>query len=266
MIATVSAGNGLERRPARVPADAARHGADHGLPRGPVRPLPVRRPGQRPGLRRRRPGDRRRDRPSALEWHSLDHVPLTDSYIPVPTDPSNAVGLLPHQRGQPGHGRQPADRRPWRLDRLQGRPPDRRHHLAARRQGVATSSSAPASSSTVSTTRCRRPARPTPDPDLRQRQRRRAGDRQTVAGHRRQGRHGRAHRDPGRLGRAPGRGDRQLAGQLAAPRPTAISSSAGAVSAASPSSTLPGTCCGTVRCRPATTATGATDPPGSGSR
>ena len=152
----VDAGNGLDGRPARVPPDAAGHGADHDLPPGPVRPLLGRRPGDGTVFDGVVQEVDVATGKVLFEWHSLDHVPLSDSYQPVPTSAEHALRLLPHQLGQPRHRRQPADLRPPHLDRLQGRPQDGRRHLAARRQGAATSSSAPASSSPGSTTPCRR--------------------------------------------------------------------------------------------------------------
>ena len=88
-IATVSRRQRARGRSARVPPHPAGDGADHDLPPGPLRPLLGRRPGQR--LRSSTGSSRRSTSPPArslFEWDSLDHVPLSDSYSPVPTDPA----------------------------------------------------------------------------------------------------------------------------------------------------------------------------------
>ena len=57
-----------------------------------------------------------------FEWHSLDHVPLDESYQRVPR-PQQALRLLPHQLGRPRPRWQPAHLESPHLDRLQGRSP-----------------------------------------------------------------------------------------------------------------------------------------------
>ena len=52
-----------------------------------------------------------------FQWNSADHVPYSQSEQPLPVDrkqtgAEHAVGLVPHQRGEAGHRRQPADRCP----------------------------------------------------------------------------------------------------------------------------------------------------------
>ena len=88
----MNAGNGLPRRPARVPAHRPRHGAADDLPVTDARPARRRRrrqDGHDPG--RDLPGGRPRHRPVLLEWHSLDHIPITESYWPL----TDELGLRP---------------------------------------------------------------------------------------------------------------------------------------------------------------------------
>ena len=125
-----------ERRWPRVPDHPVEHRADPLLHDRHREPDLDRRPRRPDRDRRRRPGDRHR--------HGQGPVPV-EQRRPRPLQPERAaaaglaqrtVGLVPRQRRQARHRRQPPDRRPRHLDDLQGQPRHRQHHLAARRQGL----------------------------------------------------------------------------------------------------------------------------------
>ena len=88
-IATVHAANGLQRRPARVPAHAAGHRADHRLLPGALERV-RRSAGRRARSCSTRSCRRSTSRPawSLFEWHSLDHVAPSESHTrPVGSPP-----------------------------------------------------------------------------------------------------------------------------------------------------------------------------------
>ena len=138
-IATVQAGNGLLRGRARVPHHPLEHRARprlrdrHGQP-------DLHRRGRR--IRRSSTGSSRRSTSAPGGSCSSGTAPTTSRTARAssrsPPRPSHPVGLVPRQRGAPGHRRQPADRRPGHLDDLQGEPAHREDHLAAGRQGTAS--------------------------------------------------------------------------------------------------------------------------------
>ncbi len=95
-----------------------------------------RRPGRPDGDQRRRAGDRHRHRQGAVPVEQRGPRAVQPERAAAAGLGEHAVGLVPHQRRQARHRRQPADRRPRHVDDLQGQPADREHHLAARRQGL----------------------------------------------------------------------------------------------------------------------------------
>ena len=100
-------GKRLQGRCPRVPPHGERHRADHGLQSGAGRPHGGRRPRRRERARLDRPGGRREDGRVLFEWHSLDHVPITDTYCAGP----RPVRLLPRQLDRRRSRRQSADLR-----------------------------------------------------------------------------------------------------------------------------------------------------------
>ena len=71
------------------------------------------------------------------EWHSLDHVPLSASYMPaVPGSPIIALGLLSHQPNRSAAQRGSARRLAQHLGGLRGGRRERADPVATRRQAV----------------------------------------------------------------------------------------------------------------------------------
>ena len=66
------------------------------------------------------------------EWHAMGHIPLRDSYSPIPH--THQLGLHPRQLGRPGNERPAAAVRPQHVDGLRRQHAHRRLHLADRRQ------------------------------------------------------------------------------------------------------------------------------------
>ena len=85
-----------------------------------------RRPGRPDGHRRRRAGDRHRDRQGAIPVEQRGPRPFSAERAAAASIGEHAVGLVPHQRREARHRRQPADRRPRHLDGLQGQSLQRR--------------------------------------------------------------------------------------------------------------------------------------------
>ena len=70
-----------------------------------------------------------------FQWNSADHVPYSQSEQPLPASASTPWDWFHINAVKLDTRRQPADRRPRHVDYLQGEPDQRKHHLAAGRQG-----------------------------------------------------------------------------------------------------------------------------------
>ena len=193
-----------------------------------------------------------------FEWHSLDHVPLGESYAG-----GLALRLLPHQRGQPRQRRQPAHLGPTHLDGLQGRPPHRTDPLASRRQEERLSARAGRGVCLAA-----QPAacRGEHDPPLRQREQRIDPGVVTFPGDLDSPRC--RHQDRGARQGDPTspRPLRRVTGERPGARQRATPSSAGVRSGASPSSTRRASFSSTPTSPAATTPTAPTGPPGPANR
>ena len=111
-IATVNAGQRPQRRRPRVPDHPQNTALILGLHDNDGRPHLDRRPRRPDDHRRGRPGDRHPDRQGPVPMEQRRPRSLLAERAAAAGLGEHAVGLVPHQRGQARHRRQPADRRP----------------------------------------------------------------------------------------------------------------------------------------------------------
>ena len=151
-VAHVRAGNGYQRRPARVPADAAGHRVDRRLRPGRPEPRGMRRLAARRRQRLGRPGDRRQDRPGDVgvaraRAHPAARLLRADARTPTHWDYVHINSIDPGTTTG-----QPAALGAQHLDDLRRRHPHGRLHLADRRRARELQARRRACTSTGSTT------------------------------------------------------------------------------------------------------------------